>query len=212
MLIIPEIETVVILPPRTGSGSLYRTVLEAYPKSFMPYRHMEADGIPFGYDRWRRIGVLRHPVSRMWSLYNYLRSFGLDHDHRGHWDNYYKSRRDSADMPFEKWLLTNQVPFSNQFDDHGVIRPQYMVLHSLPENRKSQFFYIRPDLGTEIVPYTSNGSAISETLGIDVGHIANVTGAGANRNHPLTEPVFEHLQRFHNWDLEACMDRGIPIA
>lgn len=51
MILIPELETVVILVPRTGSGSLRRAIAEAYPSSMLVYRHMEADGIPAGYDR-----------------------------------------------------------------------------------------------------------------------------------------------------------------
>ena len=49
MILIPEIEAVVILVPRTGSGSLYRAVLDRYPKALMPYRHMEADGVYMRY-------------------------------------------------------------------------------------------------------------------------------------------------------------------
>lgn len=57
MIIIPEINTVVILVPRTGTSTLRRAIAEIYPMSMMIYRHMEADGIPIGYDRWRRSGM-----------------------------------------------------------------------------------------------------------------------------------------------------------
>mgnify|MGYP000421579080 CR=1 FL=1 len=211
MLIIPEIETVVILPPRTGSGSLYRAVLAAYPKAFMPYRHMEADGVPFGYDRWRRIGVLRHPLARLWSLYNYLKTFGEDDEDRGHFDNYYRSRRESVNRPFAEWLVENEMPFSSQFDDLGVVRPQYTVNHPMPETRKSQFVYLRPDLGVEIVPYTPDASEIGKALGIEVPAIANVTGAG-RWIPPISAEGQRHLDMFHSWDLAACAQRSVPFT
>ncbi|MBL3684559.1 hypothetical protein F2981_16960 [Sinorhizobium meliloti] len=46
--------------------------VEKYPRSTLIYRHMEADGVPAGYDRWRKVGVVRHPVERLWSLYKFL--------------------------------------------------------------------------------------------------------------------------------------------
>ena len=61
MLLIPEIETVVVLVPRTGSGTLRRAIVQAYPKAMLIYRHMEADGVPAGYDRWSKVGVVRDP-------------------------------------------------------------------------------------------------------------------------------------------------------
>lgn len=51
MILIPEIQTVVILVPRTGSGSLRRAVAAKYPQSILLYRHMEADGVPAGHDK-----------------------------------------------------------------------------------------------------------------------------------------------------------------
>lgn len=42
MILIPEIETVVILTPRTGSGSLRRAVAEAYPREIVKATAPEA--------------------------------------------------------------------------------------------------------------------------------------------------------------------------
>ena len=76
MILIPEIETVVILVPRTGTTSLIKAIKERYPEAIRLYRHMEADGIPAGYDAWDKVGVARDPVERLWSLYKYLQTFG----------------------------------------------------------------------------------------------------------------------------------------
>jgi hypothetical protein len=45
VILIPEIETIVLLVPRTGSGSLRKAIAAKYPKSVLLYRHMEADGV-----------------------------------------------------------------------------------------------------------------------------------------------------------------------
>ena len=62
MILIPEKQVVLILVPRTGSGTLKRAVKARYPKSILLYRHMEADGGPAGYDRWQKIGIVRQTV------------------------------------------------------------------------------------------------------------------------------------------------------
>lgn len=147
MIIIPEIETVVILVPRTGSGALRRAVAAKYPKSMLVYRHMEADGIPLGYDRWPRVGVVRNPLDRLWSLYKFLRNFGGNHD-----PAFILAMHASVARPFDDWLLNNEIVFTSPYDRAGLGRywPGYSVRHPIPENRKSQFVYLRPDLGTEI--------------------------------------------------------------
>jgi hypothetical protein len=196
VLIIPELETVVILVPRTGSGSLKNAVLARYPKAFSPYRHMEADGVPHGYDRWRRIGVVRHPVERLWSLYKFLRDFGGRYE-----PAYIAAMRASVGRPFSDWVLNNQVVFSNPYDSAGEGRfwPQYAVLHSLPENRKSQFVYLRPDLGTEVRQF-SEVTSLAADLGVALPSI-NVTKPDPV---PDLSPEATHfVARCFRWDFAA---------
>lgn len=166
MIIVPEIKTVVILVPRTGTRSLKNALLKAYPQSFLLYRHMEADGIPQGYDRWRRCGVVRHPIDRLWSLYKYLANFGLDWT-ADHDDVYTHQMRRSVTAPFEDWMVLNELVFTQPYDSSGQGRfyPEYTVRHPLPENRKSQYHYLRPDLGTEIWSY-SEISDFHRSLGL----------------------------------------------
>jgi hypothetical protein len=154
MLLIPETQTVVLLVPRTGTRALKKAVAERYPQSFMLYRHMEADGVPHGYDRWPKVGVVRDPIDRLWSLYKYLKRFGLDFCEE-HDRTYTASMRQSVERPFDEWLLHNERVFTSPYDSAGLGRfyPAYTCRHPLPENRKSQFVYLRPDLGTEVVPY-----------------------------------------------------------
>ncbi|RVE90089.1 hypothetical protein CN238_11795 [Sinorhizobium meliloti] len=193
MILVPELETVIILVPRTGSGSLRRAIAEKYPRSTLIYRHMEADGVPAGYDRWRKVGVLRHPVARLWSLYKFLRNFDGDHD-----PAYIAAMRESVSMSFSDWIVDNRVPFTTPYDSAGYNRfwPQYTIRHPLPENRKSQFMYLRPDLGTEIEQF-SNLAAIEERFRIKLPR------HNATRSEPLPELTSEALTHCHKhfaWD------------
>jgi hypothetical protein len=196
MIIIPEIKTVVILVPRTGSGSLRRAIAETYPNSMLVYRHMEADGVPAGYDRWRRIGVVRHPVDRLWSLYKFLRSFSGNHD-----PAYIEAMRRQVNRPFDDWLLNNETVFTSPYDTAGLGRywPEYTVRHALPENRKSQFLYLRPDLGTEVYRYGDLGR-LALHLEVTLGR-TNVTPADTA---PVLSPTAQtHIKHCFAWDLAA---------
>lgn len=197
MMLVPELETVVILTPRTGSGSLRRALAATYPKSVLIYRHMEADGVPAGYDRWRRIGVVRGPVERLWSLYKFMRDFGGNHD-----PAYIRSMRASAALPFNDWVVRNETVFTSPYDSAGLGRywPQFTVRHPLPENRKSQFMYLRPDLGTHIYRFDEL-DRLQADLGVSLSH-ENVT----ERLPPpvLTAAAGKHFDRVFAWDFEAC--------
>jgi len=197
MMIVPELETVVILVPRTGSGSLRRAIEKRYPKSMLLYRHMEADGVPAGYDRWRRVGVVRDPVERLWSLYKFLKTFGGPHD-----SAYISSMRNSVDMPFDKWLVENQTVFTSPYDSAGFGRywPHYSVRHPLPENRKSQFLYLRPDIGTHVHQYT-NLDLFLKFLDVAAERHNKTSDS---RPPVLSEEAKNHVNRFFKWDLEVA--------
>lgn len=200
MILIPEIQTVAILVPRTGSGALRRAIKAKYPRAVQLYRHMEADGVPAGYDRWRKVGVVRDPVERLWSLYKFLQNFDGDHDPAYMW----KMRKTvRAFSGFDEWLRCNDTPFTTPYDSTGAGRywPELTVRHPLPENRKSQFVYLRPDLGTTIINY--NHKKIIEgvfCVSLDE-HSTNVTP-------PLAPPVLSdsgmaYVREWFAWDLAA---------
>jgi hypothetical protein len=203
MLIIPELETVVILVPRTGSSTLRRAVLAKYPDSFMLYRHMEADGVPAGYDRWMRVGVVRHPVDRLWSLYKFMRN-GLNGIQARRDPSWLMTMRRSASCSFETWLLHNQEVFTSPYDySHGLrYWPQQTVLHALPENRKSQFVYLRPDLGTRIFRYTDL-HLLAALLNLHLTEHHNQTAF--EEMPPLSAVAQEYVEHVFAWDLGAML-------
>lgn len=205
MIIIPEIETVVILVPRTGSGSLRRAIAETYPKSMLIYRHMEADGVPLGYDRWRRVGIVRHPLARLWSCYKFLSNFGGDHD-----PAYIAAMRASVERPFSDWILNNEVVFTSPYDRAGLNRywPVFTVRHPIPENRKSQWLYLRPDLGTETYAFDHlNGFA--QMLGVGLGR-TNVTAA--DHAPQISDEAASYMARVFEWDYRAAFNAQAAAA
>ncbi|MEM1046464.1 MAG: hypothetical protein AAGL24_09945 [Pseudomonadota bacterium] len=207
MILIPELKTVLILVPRTGSGSLYRAVEKTYPQSMRIYRHMEADGVPAGYDRWQRIGVVRKPVDRLWSLYNFLRSFDGPHD-----PAFIKEQRDSVDRPFSEWIVNNETVFTAPYDRAGGrFFPNFTVRHALPETRKSQFFYLRPDLGTYVWRFEDLRD-LADHLSVELGWHNRTRSAGDNGPPALTPEAWDHVKRFLAWDLEHTGPAVIEVA
>lgn len=200
MILIPELETVVVLVPRTGSGSLRKTIAATYPRSMLIYRHMEADGVPHGYDRWQKVGVVRNPLDRLWSLYKFLKQFsGSQHD-----PAYVSAMRSSVDMPFSTWLVNNQTVFTSPYDAAGLGRffPVHTVRHPIPETRKSQFMYLRPDLGTVIYRF-DRMKELADRLKIDMDLHHENRSFGVPLPD-LTGAAIEHIWRWFSWDFAAA--------
>lgn len=203
MIIVPELETVFILVPRTGSGSLYRELRRVYPRSMLLYRHMEADGVPQGYDRWKRVGFVRHPLKRLWSLYNFMRSFkgGSLVQHDG---DRQRIIAQVANRDFEDWLLNNAEPWTVPFDltGQGAYWPVLERSHPAPENKLSQWAYLRPDLGTVVYKFETLPRRMLN-WGLNPETKANVVGSG----QPWTSAAINlHMHKFCAWDMEQDCD------
>ncbi len=202
MILIPELETVVILVPRTGSSTLRRVIAAKYPRSYMLYRHMEADGVPQGYDRWLKVGVVRHPVDRLWSLYKFLRN-GLNGEQALRDPAWLDTMRRSSQRSFDSWLLNNREVFTSPYDYSGGSKywPNQTVLHPRPENLKSQYVYLRPDLGTKIIPYPRL-HLLGALLGVDLIERHNQTEQRNELPLHLSHDAQSHVERVFAWDLE----------
>jgi hypothetical protein len=98
MIIVSEIKIVVVLGRKTGSETLLRAVTKKYPLAFVPDRHSSAADVPEPHRSWPKVGVVREPVGRLWSLYLFLRQW-----------------HGVAECPFEEWLVTEQIARESQW-------------------------------------------------------------------------------------------------
>lgn len=198
MILIPEIQKIIIMVPRTGTGSIKKAVAERYPLAIFLYRHMEADGVPAGYDRWEKIGVVRSPLARMKSLYKFLKNFSGNYN-----QGYIDKMRKSVDRDFSDWLINNEVVFTSPYDSEGLGRfwPYYNVNHCLPENAKSQFIYLRPDLGTRIFDFNEL-DFLANFLDIKLQKCNETEDLQIN----VSDEALEYASRVFSWE---CSDYGI---
>lgn len=167
MLLIPELEIVVILPPRTGSGTLRRALAAKYPKTIALYRHMEADGVPHGYTHWTKVGFIRDPMERLYSLWKFCKNPPKDQPEA--WRQ--RLMNSVANYKtFYRWVIHNETPFTNQYDStgDGKLFPFFTVLHSMPENIKPQAMYLREDLGTKVFLFEAMDRVVKEVFDIDL--------------------------------------------
>ena len=108
-------------------------------------------------------------------------------------------------MPFEEWLLTNNEPWTVPYDLNGE-RDFWPVLsrrNPAPENRMSQFTYLRPDLGTETYKFEDLPKHM-EMLGLNCDHRSNATTESTVRREtiPVSDAVEAHIARYCEWDLK----------
>lgn len=199
MIIVPELKTVVILVPRACSTSIKRAVLAKYPMAFCPYRHMEADGAPYGYDRWDKIGVVRPPLARLWSVYRYCKTLGPD---MPTWSpGRSVSMHASTDIPFVDWLRKNTDVFATAAGPLGTWEARYTTLHPKPENRKSQWIYLRPDLGTCVYRF-DRLALLEDRLDVKLER----TNAAPTFEHPAVEErdLSRWMRQRFAWDAEMA--------
>lgn len=202
MIICPELQTVFILVPRTGSGSLYREILRVYPKSMLLYRHMEADGVPQGYDRWKRVGFVRHPVARLHSLYKFMQRFGggtRTSNTSGASIDTLRVRKQVEGRTFVEWLQQNDQPWTMPCDVNGAGGwwPTLSKRDPAPENKRSQWSYLRPDLGTVVYRFEDLPQHMAE-WGLAPAH-ENKTPPSSGH---IDLEAYTHIHKFCTWDFE----------
>jgi hypothetical protein len=196
MIIVPELEAVVIQPPRTGSTSIKEAVLKKYPEAFSPYRHMEIHGTPAGYDVWRSICIIRHPLERLHSLYRFMGKFSTRPVSSPSWA---ARLQGDVDRSFEDWLTDSREVFTDPWEPDGGFIPRYLVMDRTPIARKSQRAWVGPCEKSVTLLKLENPRAIEACLGIDLPHL----NAAMDRT-PLetSRGIEEFLGQYHAWDLE----------
>jgi hypothetical protein len=111
-------------------------------------------------------------------------------------------------MPFNDWLVCNEVVFTSPYStiDGERYWPFFNVLHSLPENRKSQFLYLRPDLGTTVYRFDD-----LQTLGahLDI-ELPRTHETGTEPVPALNDAADDHIRRFFAWTIWKPAERRRP--
>lgn len=199
MLIIPEKRAIIILPPRTGSSTIHNAVREACPFSFMLYRHAERDAIPPGFEDFHVFGFVREPLARMWSLYKFLCI--LDPLTSATWaqEEVMRLLESVQGKTFEEWLLTNEEPFLPA----GTGHPGLYQLHYKPETHKSQYEYLRPDLGTAVLPYSHLGEWLRHH---QLPELHENKTTDTLKMPAMTPAIAKHLEQFMEWELAMNLE------
>jgi hypothetical protein len=199
MLIVPELKVIFIFPPRTGSDTLLVELMNKFPSSFMPYRHMEADGVPAGYEGWRKVGFVRHPLHRLFSLYKYCCVIACGEviaPLRAEVDRVAASVQGHS---FESWVLNNEELFVPKDSSLPILHQ----LHHIPETMKSQQVYLRPDLGTVVLKFQDLRQHMA-AWGLDFDR-----QNGATVSVPLPPPskkLRRHLRKYFAWELDMNLE------
>lgn len=201
MLFLPEIQTIFIFPPRTGSSSLARQASAIFPRSFLLYRHMEADGVPVGYESWRKVGFVRHPLARLWSLFKYCssnESFILLKKVIP--EEVERVRKSVEGKTFEQWVLTNREPFLPK----NSTLPYLYQLHHESETRKSQHVYLRPDLGTVVLKFEDLKKHM-EGLGLNPQSVD--AGTPQLPFPKMTPALRKHMKKYFEWEMSLGLEK-----
>ena len=99
---------------------------------------------------------------------------------------------------FSDWLINNEMPFTDPYSNGNSSDyfPLFSVRHMLPENRKSQWMYLRPDLGTEVFVF-DRLTEIEDRLDITLP-VSHETER--SRMPVLSTEAWEHMERVFGWD------------
>lgn len=193
MIIIPEIQTVLLQPPRTGTTSVRDAVLGTYPQAFLLYRHMEADGIPFGYKHWRTVTQVRDPLSRLISVYRYMKDPKVKKRTNLDWIARMKA---ASNRPFVDWLSDPTIFTSSGLPTHSDFRPRDCVTWSYPEQVKSQKMWF---CGGELLRQENIVNDAKRLLDVVIGH-TNQSTAPLEEEY-ITAEVYRHLVEHMSWDI-----------
>lgn len=195
MLIIPEVQTIFVFPPRTASNTFCQELISAFPRSFLLYRHMEADGVPEGFERYRKVGFMRHPLSRLWSLFKFCSMINEEEVAKIFPAEAARVSKSVEGLSFESWVLNNKELFMPK--DTGI--PYLHQRHHMPETRKSQHVYLRPDLGTQIMKFQDLHKHM-EGLGLNPAiHLGKSPSTVMPK---MTVKLKRHLEKYFLWDMQ----------
>lgn len=202
MIIVPKLKKVVILVPRTGSGSLYRAIMCRYPDAMMLYRHMEAGGAPLGYDKWDIVGVVRHPLERLWSLYKYTKLNVKKPTRYKIHPSIMENLKRSVSMSFNDYLMYNT--FKYPVPDVCIVsnepEPFRKTIYHRAENELSQKSYFDTGLrcnNTTLYHYETDLPKLAEDLDILMEHENKTSDVPMPT---LSEAAINYAKQTFDWE------------
>lgn len=208
MLAIPDLNLILIQPPRTASTALRAALERRYPNIRRLYRHMERDGIPDDYSDWRVACTVRRPLERLHSTWRYMRAQGPD----SHADTAWTTRVSAdADRPFTDWVLNSLDPFTTPVDPEIPDAYLHRVRHFRPVARKSLWWWARPDLGPVTLLKMEDHDHLQHILGVRPDRAARNAAPGCIMDSPC-DAVSAHVETWFSWDLSlynSCFSRDV---
>lgn len=200
MIVNTELKIAFITPPRTGSTFLIQ-LFKGLPGTVFCGRHREADYLPPEYSQFQKLGFVRHPVERLWSLYCYIRGSRERFDKFSPW--WVSGVVGEAQKNFNDWLATGDFPFASDRDPASY----YWTGHTMAEQRKSQFIYLRPDLGTKILRFENFEKELTKLgFGKGVSLTEKVNSAKKAAMPKITEAAAVRLMVYHAWEWSIGYD------
>lgn len=223
MIVIPEINAIYIRTPATEDGKFTSAIMRKYPLARPLYDHMETDGIPVEYKHYEKIGIVRDPISRLWDFYCSHRNddastFSLEIYGEG-----------AKRYDFEDWLVLNNACVHGHANpvmsrENGKLYGFNEIIHQIPENKKSQYFYLMPTHGHPnmrmfsqekhsneimIFPYTLLNN-VAESLGIT----EDVTPEDLYGPSPEIESALVKGTVFplFTWDFQMCKNMRTALT
>lgn len=195
MLLVPELQAIFIFPPRTGSDTLCAELMRMHPNAALLYRHGEADMVPEGYEAWRKVGFVRHPFARLWSLYKYCAVMAdMTNVTEALQADVARLAQSVQGKSFEEWVLHNEELFLPVGSGIPFLHQRVHV----PETRKSQETYLRPDLGTVILKFQDLPRHL-EAWGLDHTQKRGATPSPAVP--AMTKKLKKHMAKYFAWDM-----------
>lgn len=191
MIIVPELKSVLITPPRTASSSLRKYLPEKFPKAITLSYHGEYNMIPTCFSDYQVVGVVRDPLERLNSLYNFIRNADPKRFVEGYFGDVHK---ECMQMTFVQWLVYNKRAFT-QPRIGDTFYAKYNVHNVIPEIHKTYDMYFGPN--AKYVMFDK----ISEKLDLNLPVTNNNVDKSLTWNETLDQVVFESKEGFCIFDL-----------
>jgi hypothetical protein len=201
MLIIPELRKVVIMPPRSGSKALKKTVLEVYKHASCPHRHGEVAmfnrnaPVSYGYD-WTFVYCLRNPVDRLKSLWRYMQNVNPQRNPAAPpW--WIREQNLDADRPFSDWVMQSTSKFSSPDNDQDTY---HAVAFQMPDVHKSATQYLK-GIGSRPLQVLRCYNETDLTNILHIGTIPHINQSTPSKwDDSVTDEALASIRMYHHFD------------